>query len=322
MDFKMVFLPPQDAATRSWASRLAATVAEVQVVVADTIEQAQEEIKDADAAFGTLPPAVLQRAEQLRWLQAPAAAPPAGYYYPELIQHPLVVTNFRGIYNDHVANHAMAFVLAFARGLQHYLPQQFRQEWNPTPPNTGVVHLAESTALIVGVGGIGGEVARLCSAFGMRVIGVDARETKLPTNDIELHQPDALDQLLGQADWVIMTVPHTPHTVHMMHADRFRLMKPSAVLINVGRGMTVKLDDLNVALRGGDIGGAGLDVYEIEPLPADHPLWTAPNVLLTPHTAANGPYLDERRWEIIVDNARRFAQGQPLRNVVDKQVWF
>jgi len=322
MSFKMVFLPPQDAATRSWASRLGTTLAEVQVVVVDTIKQAQEEIADADAAFGTLPPAVLERARQLRWLQAPAAAPPAGYYYPELIQHAVVVTNFRGIYNDHVANHALAFVLAFARGLQRYLPQQLRQEWNPAPPNTGVVHLAESTALIVGVGGIGSEVARLCSAFGMRVIGIDARETKTPTSDMELHPPDALDQLLPRADWVILTVPHTPDTAHMMHATRFRLMKPSAVFINVGRGMTVKLDDLDGALRRGEIGGAGLDVYEIEPLPADHPLWTAPNVLLTPHVAADGPYLDERRFEIIVDNARRFANGEPLRNVVDKQVWF
>jgi phosphoglycerate dehydrogenase-like enzyme len=322
MSFKMVFLPSQNTAPRSWAGRLAVTVPQAQVIVADTVEQALEEIADADAAFGTIPPAVLARAGRLRWLQAPAAAPPAGYYYSELIQHPVVVTNFRGIYNDHVANHAMAFVLAFARGLQRYLPQQLKGEWNPMPPNTGVVHLAESTALIVGVGGIGSEVARLCRAFGMRVIGIDARTTKSPTDDMELHPPQTLDQLLPQADWVIMTVPHTPHTVHMMHAARFRLMKPSAVLINVGRGMTVKLDDLNAALCDGEIGGAGLDVYEIEPLPADHSLWTAPNVLLTPHTAADGPYLDERRWEIIADNARRFAQGQPLRNVVDKQVWF
>lgn len=322
MDFKMAFLPPQDAATRAWASRLAATVAQAQVVVADTLEQALEDIADADAAFGTLPPDVLARAGQLRWLQAPAAAPPAGYYYPELIQHPVVVTNFRGIYNDHVAYHAMAFVLAFARGLQRYLPQQLKGEWNPAPPNTNVVHLAESTALIVGVGGIGGEVARLCTAFGMRVIGIDARATDAPAGNMELHPPHALDQLLPQADWVIMTVPHTPHTVHMMHAARFRLMKPSAVLINVGRGMTVKLDDLDAVLRHGEIGGAGLDVYEVEPLPAEHPLWTAPNILLTPHTAADGPYLDQRRWEIIAGNARRFARGEPLRNVVDKQVWF
>jgi phosphoglycerate dehydrogenase-like enzyme len=107
-----------------------------------------------------------------------------------------------------------------------------------------------------------------------------------------------------------------------MHAARFRRMKPSAILINIGRGMTVRLDDLNSALRAGTIGGAGLDVFEIEPLPPDHPLWTAPNVLLTPHVAGSGPYLDDRRLEIILDNARRFAQDQPLLNVVDKAHWF
>jgi phosphoglycerate dehydrogenase-like enzyme len=137
-----------------------------------------------------------------------------------------------------------------------------------------------------------------------------------------MHPPEALDRLLPEADFVIMTVPHTPHTEGMMNAARFALMKPSAFLINIGRGMTVKLDDLNRALRDGTIGGAGLDVYEIEPLPADHPLWTAPNVMLTPHVAAHGPYLDERRLQIIVDNGHRFASGDALRNVVDKANWF
>jgi phosphoglycerate dehydrogenase-like enzyme len=322
MDFKFVFLPPQHATTRAWATRLADAVTQAQVVVSETLEHAQREIVDADAAFGTIPPEVLARAQQLRWLQAPAAAPPAGYYYPELVQHPLLVTNFRGIYNDHIANHIMAFVLAFARGLHRYLPQQFRQEWKPAPLDTGIVHLAESTALVIGVGGIGGEVARLCTAFGMRVIGIDARREDAPAGIAELHTPGALDRLLPQADFVIMTVPHTPHTEGMMHAARFSAMKPSAFLINIGRGMTVRLDDLNQALRQGDIAGAGLDVYEIEPLPAAHPLWTAPNVLLTPHTAGYGPYLDERRFEIILENARRFAHGRPLRNVVDKKHWF
>jgi len=107
-----------------------------------------------------------------------------------------------------------------------------------------------------------------------------------------------------------------------MNAARFRLMKRSAFFINIGRGMTTRLADLDRALRDGVIAGAGLDVFEIEPLPPEHPLWTAPNVLLTPHTAGYGPYLDDRRLEIIVDNARRFADGGPLRNVVDKANWF
>jgi phosphoglycerate dehydrogenase-like enzyme len=322
MAFKLVFLPHQQETTRQWARHVAEAVPQANVVVVDTDEDARREIVDADAAFGTISPEVLERAGKLRWLQAPAIAPPAGYYYPELVEHPVVVTNFRGIFNEHIAAHIVAFVLAFARGLHYYIPRQLRREWKPERPDTGTVYLPESTALIIGVGGIGAETARLAAAFGMRVIGIDARREDRPAGVAELHKPESLDQLLPRADFVIMTVPHTPQTEGMMSAARFGLMKPSAFLINIGRGMTVRIADLDRALRGGEIAGAGLDVFEQEPLPSDHPIWTAPNVLLTPHTAGYGPYLDDRRLEIIVDNARRFGQGRPLRNVVDKENWF
>jgi len=127
---------------------------------------------------------------------------------------------------------------------------------------------------------------------------------------------------LPQADFVIMTVPHTPETRGMMAARELRLMKKTAFLINIGRGACVVLDDLVAALRAGDIAGAGLDVYEIEPLPPDHPLWTMPGVLLTPHVAGVGPYLQERRTELLLENCQRFNAGRPLHNMVDKANWF
>jgi phosphoglycerate dehydrogenase-like enzyme len=322
MSFKMVFLPPREDKTRTWAGRVAEAVPEANVVVAETVEQAAREIADAEAAFGALPREVLAHAERLRWLQAPAIAPPAGFYYPELIEHPVVVTNQRGIFNEHIAAHIMAFVLAFARGLHYYIPRQLRKEWRPEPLDVGTVYLPEATALILGVGGIGAEAARRCADFGMRVVGLDARRDDTPDGVAELARPEDLDRLLPEADFVIMTIPHTPETEGLMQAERFRLMKRSAFLINIGRGMTVKLADLDRALRDGEIAGAGLDVFEQEPLPPEHPLWTAPNVLLTPHTAGYGPYLDDRRLEILLDNARRFAAGEPLRNVVDKAHWF
>jgi len=138
----------------------------------------------------------------------------------------------------------------------------------------------------------------------------------------ELHPPDALDSLLPRADFVILTVPHTPATEGFMNRVRFQQMKPSAFFINIGRGKTTRLDDLVAALRAGEIAGVGLDVFEEEPLPADHPLWTMEGVLITPHTAGFGPYLDARRFDILLDNCRRFVAGQPLRNVVDKSSWF
>jgi phosphoglycerate dehydrogenase-like enzyme len=323
MATNLLMLPPQTAATRDWAARLAAAMPEVTVTVAEDVQQAEQHIASADCAFGTLPAPLAARAARLRWLQAPHAAPPAGYYHPALIAHPVVVTNFREIYNDHIAAHIMAYVLAFARGLHFYFPQQLRREWRPAAPrHSGVLHLPETTLLIVGVGGIGAETARLAAAFGIHVIGTDARRSTAPPGMSALHPADALDALLPRADFVVLTVPHTPATEGFMHRERFRRMKRGAFFINIGRGMTTRLDDLAAALEAGEIAGAGLDVFEQEPLPAGHALWTLPGVIITPHTAGYGQYLDERRYEVILDNCRRFVAGKPLRNIVDKANWF
>ena len=319
MGFKMVIVPPNTQP--DWPEKIRAAVPECEVHMFDRAAAALDAIVDADAAYGTIAPDLLRRARRLRWIQAPAAAPPAGYYYQELIDSDVVVTNQREIYNDHIGTHIMAFVLAFARGLHRYIPHQLQQQWRPNGVEP-IIHLPEATALIIGVGGIGAEAARLCAAFGMTVLGVDARRAEAPASVKELRRPSDLQALLPQADFVIMTVPHTPQTQGMIAARELRLMKKTAFLINIGRGACVILDDLVTALRAGDIAGAGLDVYEIEPLPAEHPLWTLPGVLLTPHVAGVGPYLQERRTEILIENCRRFAAGHPLLNIVDKATWF
>ena len=321
--FKFVMLPPQNATYRDWAARLAAEVPEARIVLVEDEAAAEREIVDADAAFGRLPANLLAKSTKLRWLQSPQIAPPAGYYYPEMIAHPLRVSNFREIFNDHISAHIMAFVLAFARGLHVFIPQQARSEWKKSSREAGdVVHLPEATALIVGVGGIGAETAKLLAAFGVRVLATDARRSTAPDGVAELHKPENLDELLPHADFVILTVPHTPATEGFFNCARFQRMKKSAFFINIGRGMTTKLDDLVAALNAKEIAGAALDVYEIEPLPAEHPLWTMPNVLLTPHMAGHGPYLNDRRYEIVKENCRRFAAGKDLMNEVDKAVWF
>ena len=322
MTFIFVMLPPHTEVSRGWARRLAAAFPELKVILPETERDAEAAIVDADGAFGSPAPALLAKARKLRWLQAPAAAPPAGFYHPELVSHPVVVTNMREIYNDHIGAHVMAFILAFARGLHYYLPHQLRREWAPRPLDTGTIHLPESTLLVVGMGGIGAETARLAAAFGMTVIATDARRADVPPGVAEMHPPDSLDTLLPRADFVVLTIPHTPATEGMFDRPRLRRMKPGAFFINIGRGMTTRLDDLVGALRAGEIAGAALDVFEHEPLPTDHPLWTTPNVLITPHTAGYGPHLDERRYQIILDNCRSMLAGKPLRNVVDKARWF
>jgi phosphoglycerate dehydrogenase-like enzyme len=319
---KLVVMPPQDDLKRRFARRLAADLSQYRVVAPESDEAAARELPDADAAFGWIPPDLLPLAGNLRWLQNPDAGPPPGYFYPALIAHPVIVCNPRGIYNDHISQHIMMFLLALARGLPYYMDAQRQRRWQPDARPRPALELSAATALIVGVGGIGQETARLCAAFGMRVIGVDPRwEHDAPS--AERHGPEELDALLPRADIVIATTPHTPETEGMWNAQRFARMKPSAYFINIGRGRTTRLADLTAALERGQLAGCGLDVFEVEPLPADHPLWTLPNVLLTPHIAVkDAENLPERRYQVLLDNARRFAAGEPLRNVVDKAAWY
>ena len=325
MGFKLVIMAvgpngePWNLHQEDWPGRLQDLIPDIDVKVCRSIDEAKREIRDADAAFGDIRPGLLKEAAKLRWIACPQAGPTAGYYHEALIESDVVVTNVREIYGDHIGAHIMSFVLAFSRGLHVYFAEQARRSW---AAGASTVYLPEATAVVVGVGGIGSETAKLCSAFGMTVVGIDARRTEPPPGVTELQPPEALPAALPRADFVIVTVPETPETQGMFAADQFRAMKPSAYFINIGRGATVVLDDLNAALRNGEIAGAGLDVFQIEPLPRDHPLWTAPGILITPHVAAIGPYVDDRRTEVFLDNCLRFDEGRPLKNVVDKERWF
>ena len=318
---KYVLLPPIDDAIRGWARRLKDALPELEVVVAEDDAGAARELIDADAAYGWVSPDVLPPVERLRLLQNPFAGPPPGYYYPELTDHPVTVSNPRGIYSDHIAQHILMFMLALSRGLPYWSAAQAEGRWDQQARKRGYVNLATSTVLIHGVGGIGAEAARLCAAFGARVIGVEPRpERETPG---EIVPPHELDQRLPDADFVVTTVPHTPETEGMWDSRRFRSMKDSAFFINIGRGMTAKLDDLVAALENGELAGAGLDVFETEPLPEGHPLWQMENVLITPHVAvAEAEDLPERRFELILDNARRLIDGREFVNVVDKAKWY
>ena len=324
MTFKLVILEPRDPgaatpAARSWPDKIREVVPGVDIQYCTTAEQAAEAIVDADAAFGDIVPELFERAQKLQWIQSPQAGPKAGYYHEGLVRSDVVVTNMRGIFNDHISAHIMSYVLMFARGLHVYRDRQRDGEWTK---GYDTVYLPEATAVIVGVGGIGGETARLCAEFGMTVIGVDARVTKPLPGVSELYPPDALEEVIPRADFLIVTVPETPSTQGLFNRETLSAMKRTAFFINIGRGATTNLSDLAEMVAAGEIAGAALDVYEIEPLPSSHPLWRLPKVILTPHVAADGPYIDDRRTEVFVDNCVRFSEGLPLRNVVDKAQWF
>jgi phosphoglycerate dehydrogenase-like enzyme len=294
-------------------------------------------IADADALFGYITPAMLRAATRLRWVQAPTASMEK-YLFDELAASPVVVTNMRGIYSDVIADHVFGFILCFAKNIHVYIRQQEQSVWHalgraenelPGYAGPGEVHpsdraaltLADCTLGVVGLGGIGTETARRGRAFDMRVLAVDARAESAP-DGVTLWRPERLPDLLAESDFVVLTVPHTPGTFKLIRSAQLRQMKRTAYLINVGRGVVVDLADLTAALQAGDIAGAGLDVFEQEPLPAAHPLWKMPNVIVTPHTAAASPRVAERHLEVFLVNLRRFVAGEPLRNVVDKRQWF
>ena len=322
MSFKFVFLGKKDGIIEKYATAMQEAVPGLEVYFASERDQQLVDITEASGCFGTLDKELLVPAKKLEWLAAPAAGPPRGYYFPELIESNIQVTNFRGIFNDHISSHIMAFLLCFSRGMHVFFADQFNQKWTNSGEKSPAVHLPESTALIVGVGGIGAATALHCKHFGMEVIGIDPRVSTEPEGIDRLRTPNELNDLLPEADFILVTAPQTPSTEGLFDKSTFSKMKESAFFINIGRGSNVVLSDLNEALRDGNISGAALDVFEIEPLPQDHPLWTAPNFLMTPHMAAAGPYLTERRIELMVNNCRRFSNNEPLVNVVDKANWF
>jgi phosphoglycerate dehydrogenase-like enzyme len=294
---------------------------------------------DADAFFGKITPALLARAGRLRWVQAPTVSL-EHYVFPELVAHPCVLTNMRGLFSDVIADQVLGYVLCFARNLHRYVLQQARALWAPIGGEGGRVafstgpgvvnaidrahlHLADATLGVVGLGAIGGEVARRALAFGMRVLAVDPVRTEAPAGVAALWPVQRLGELLAASDFVVIAAPHTPETVKMFCRERLRQMRRTAYLINVGRGALVDLADLTAALEAGEIAGAALDVFETEPLPAEHPLWRmGERVILTPHVAGYSPRIAERHLGVLLENVRRFVRGEPLLNVADKARWF
>lgn len=333
---KLVIHPPVEPER---LSRIAAAAGPMAVVNAVDGAEALAHMADADAFFGKLTPALLAAAPRLRWVQAPTASL-EHYVFPSLAEHPCVLTNMRGLFSDVIADQVMGYVLCFARNLHVYVLQAAAGVWAPVggeearvaftagPGSVNAIdrahrHLADSTLGVVGLGAIGREVARRAAAFGMRVVAVDPRTADRPAEVEALWAVEELPRLLGVCDFVVVAAPHTPRSAGMFRRAQFRQMKREAVLINIGRGAIVVLDDLVHALEANEIAGAALDVFETEPLPPGHPLWRMPGrVILTPHVAGYSPRIAERHLALLLDNVGRFVRGEPLRNVANKAEWY
>jgi phosphoglycerate dehydrogenase-like enzyme len=295
---------------------------------------------EADAFLGKITAQLLGWADQLRWVQAFTVSL-EHYVFPELVEHACTLTNMRGLFGDVIADQVMGYVVCFARNLHIYIRRQTEHRYEPvggesarvsnaSGPGTvnamdrATIYLPGATMGIVGLGAIGREIARRARAFGMTVVAVDRHPQRiLPGEDVaEVWGIDRLPDLLAASDFVVIAAPHTPETAGLFDAATIGKMTPSGYLINIGRGAIVVLDDLVAALRERKIAGAALDVFEVEPLPPDHPLWDFPNVIITPHTAGYSTAIAGRHLATLVENVGRFARGEPLINVVDKAAWY
>jgi phosphoglycerate dehydrogenase-like enzyme len=291
----------------------------VQFVPASTIEDAVGQARDADAVIGWCDARILAAGPHIRWIQFPYAGVESCVAVPAVRDRDLLLTNMQRVQSSVIAEHAVAMMLALARGLDLGVSQQHAHEWRADVIlGSGRLRILKGkTLLVAGLGGIGTEVARRAHALGMRVVATRARDRIGPEFVSYIGLPDELAKLAAEADVVVNALPLTEATRGTFDARIFGAMKHSTLFVNVGRGGTVVTSALVEALERGALGGAGLDVTDPEPLPADHPLWRAPNVIITPHVSSESDLGFTRVWEIMRENLRRYVAGEKMLSAVD-----
>lgn len=292
-----------------------------ELVVTNDSGEIEAALEDIEIAAGYFPQDLLSRAPRLRWYQQWSGGADWLRWYPELEGLDFTLTSASGVHPIPISEHILAFLLAFARDLPKAIRAQERRIWLPDEQRL-VSELPGKVLLLVGVGAIGARTAAVATALGMEVWGI-RRDPSEPVEGVAaMYGPERLLELLPQVDFVALTVPLTGETRGMIGERELRAMKPSAYIINVGRGGTIQEEALIKALTEGWIAGAGLDVFETEPLPADSPLWGLENFVFTPHYAGKTPHYDERVMAIFLDNLQRYQAGEPLRNVVDRKLGY
>lgn len=291
----------------------------VEIAVVDSAGAAAEEIAGAQALLGFCDEEILARGEQLHWIQVYSAGIDRCVGNPSLHQGDKVMTNGQRIASPALAEHAIALMMALVRGLDLYHANQLRGSWQRDVGlgSTDFMELEGRTALVIGLGGIGTQTAKRAHALGMRVVATRNSRREGPPWVAYVGLADEASKLAQEADVVINTAPLTDETRGMFDAEFFAAMKPTAYFISVGRGASTVTDDLVAALETGQIAGAGLDVTDPEPLPEGHPLWAAPRVLISPHTAGRSDKGRDRLFGLVAENLRRYAAGEPLLSVVD-----
>jgi phosphoglycerate dehydrogenase-like enzyme len=311
---------------QDWAPRqaqFAAAAPHSQVVVAHNMSEALAQAPDTDVLVGFNPeicaPQLLTAATDLRWIESLAAGVENCLAVPGLRERGRLLTNMRAVDAAVIAEHAIALTLALAHGLDVFAVDTANAQWNGAHgASTPMQSLDGKTLLVVGLGGIGTEVARRAHALGMKVVATRDGDRKGPSFVSHIGAPAELATLAKSADVIVSCVPQTPTTQGMFNAQFFAQLKPTAYFVNISRGGTMVMADLTQALVEKRLAGAGLDVADPEPLPPDNPLWHAPHVLITPHISSRSDLPGEGRWLVARENLRRYARGERLLNVVDQ----
>jgi phosphoglycerate dehydrogenase-like enzyme len=298
----------------------AAGATKVEIDVAKTRDEFRTKLRDAEVVFGMLQGSELDYAPKLKWIQAEGAGMEGTD--KAVMASNLVITNMARAFAPGIAETGIGLLLCLTRGITTYfMPQFAKHQMKPvgTVKSAHYMELGGKTAGIVGMGGIGTEFGRrLHYGFGMKVLATDARPMPKPDFVAELHDPSWFMEMVPQVDVLISAAPHTPQTEKMFNEAVFRKMKKTAYFLGMSRGRLFDDMALAKALKEGWIAGAGLDVFPIEPPPAEHPIYDLPNVSMTAHTSGWGPERQERLVGVLAENVRRYSQGLPLMNVVDK----
>lgn len=291
---------------------------DVEFIAARDEVAAAATVAGADAVIGFCDPDIVAAGKDLRWIQLYTAGAGTCSEIAGVRERDITVTNMQRISGPEIAEHSLAILLAFTRGLNTWLPQQQKAQWNEDAfPMSKMWELRGRTMLVVGLGGIGTALAERADGLGMRVLATRASATDRPPFVEYVGKPDELLALAARADVVVNCTPLLPATLNLFDRKFFAAMKPGGYFINVGRGKSVVQDDLVAALKSGQLAGAGLDVTDPEPLPADHPLWQLPNVIITPHVAATSDRVFGRVLLLAQENTRRYVAGERLLSVVD-----
>jgi len=291
---------------------------DAEIVVASSRKEAANLLDGADVLLGYCTHETLSNGKELRYILNYSAGVDRCMSSPLIRERDLLVTNMQRIYGPGIAEHAIGMMYMLTRKLHVFHDRQREQQWDRAAvTRTQLWEVQGRTMLVVGLGGIGTQIAQRAHALGMRVIATRNSSRQGPDFVAYVGLSHELAELAGQADVVVNATPLTVATTGLFDREIFAKMKPGAYFINVGRGKSVVTDDLIDALNAGHLGGAALDVQDPEPLPPGHPLWSARNIIITPHISAGSDTQMQRFWLLVRENLRRYTQGERMLNVVD-----